>query len=91
VKCAFNVTVHETCYKSANYSTVLFIGAGAIQSGGARAPPFLEVGGKTGTDGALHPGTVLSGYDYQISALCNIFTSMKNPIRYNVSPSFKFT
>ena len=54
--------------------TSIAIGAGAIQTGGARAPPFLEVGGKMGTDGALHPGTVLPGHDRieTISALCPV-------------------
>jgi len=50
-----------------------------MQTSGVRAL-FLEVGGgKMGTDGALHPGTVLPGHGRikTISALGNIFTSRK--------------
>ena len=55
---------------------MVHIGAGAIQTGGARAPPFSEVGGggKMGTDGALHPGTVLPGHNRieTIGAFCPV-------------------
>jgi hypothetical protein len=40
-----------------------FSGAGAIKTGGARTPLFLDLGrDKMATDGALHPGTVSLGH-----------------------------